>query len=125
MPAEITMTLPAESRFVATTRVTTASLAAELDFPVDRIEELRVGVNELAAALMEWAEDNRGDRIQLTFRVGTEDLEVLGEVLGAPDGLESEDDLDVLTGQILAGVTDDYALAGGHGRILKRRDASA
>lgn len=117
------MTLPAQSRFVATTRVTAASLAAELDFAVDRIEELRVGVNELAAILIEWAEDHGGDSVTLVFSVGEDRLEVSGEVVG---GSTSDDatPLDSLAGQILAGVTDEYEVAGGRGRIVKLRTAA-
>lgn len=114
------MTLPAESRFVATTRVTAASLAAELDFAIDRIEELRVGVNELATILIEWAEDHGADTVQLVFIAGADRLEVRGEVVGA-DGSDEPETLDVLTGQILAGVTDDYEIAGSRGRIVKLR----
>ena len=37
---EIQVVIPAESRFVALTRVAAASLAADLDFTVDEIEDL-------------------------------------------------------------------------------------
>lgn len=121
MSAEITMTLPAESRFVATIRVTSASLAAELDFAVDRIEELRVGVNELAAVLMEWAHDHGADRIELRYTVDDDRLEVAGEALGSAEATSSEGELDALTRQILASVTDDFEIIGGKGRLVKRR----
>lgn len=122
MTAEITMTLPAESRFVATIRVTSASLAAELDFAMDRIEELRVGVNELAAVLMEWAHDHGADQIRLTYTVADGELAVVGEVVGSEDATSQAGDLDDLTRQILASVTDEFEVTGGKGRILKRRD---
>ncbi|NNE94593.1 MAG: hypothetical protein HKN24_01025 [Acidimicrobiales bacterium] len=122
MTAEITMTLPAESRFVATTRVTSASLAAELEFGVNRIEELRAGVNELAAVLVEWAEDHDAKSMTLTFRVDDDQLEVIGEVVDGNTSNGAQAGLDALTAQILAGVTDEYEISGGRGRIVKRRD---
>ena len=38
---EITVTIPADSRFVALVRVMAASLAAELDFTMDEIADVR------------------------------------------------------------------------------------
>lgn len=119
--AVISMTLPAESRFVATVRVTTASLAAELDFTVDEIEELRVGVNELMALAVEWVEDHGGDTVALEFRIEADALHVEASAGGASDSAGEHDSLDVLTAQILSGVVDEHEVLGGWGRITKRR----
>ncbi len=127
--AEISVVLPADSRFVATARVTTASLAAELDYSVDQIDELRVGVNELVALLVEWAEDHDLPRVELRFQISDDAVVIEGTAIdasGAPAGEASgaaagEAGLDVLTRQILAGVVDEYEIDGGRGRIVKRR----
>ncbi len=128
--AEITMTLPADSRFVATARVTVASLAAELDFGVDRIEALQAGANELVSLLIEWADDHGGDRIELTYHAAPDALSVDGRVLDAagqpvadPSGAGADDPLDDLTRQILAAVVDEFDLGAGYGRIVKLRAA--
>lgn len=119
--AEITLRLPAESRYVATARVTTTSLAAEFDHPIDWIEELRVAVNELVATLVEWAEDHGGDTLELTFRLDDGWIEIDGSVAAPTAGADADDGLDALTGEILSKVTDEFEIAGGQGRLLKRR----
>lgn len=118
--AEVTMTLPAESRFVATARVTTASLAAELDYSIDEIEDLRVGVNELVAIVMEWAEDHDLEEIGIRFVLSEDAIEVVASA-GDPAPVESDAALDALTAQILASVVDEHDVGAGRGRILKRR----
>lgn len=123
MTDQIKLLLPASSRFVATARVTAASVAAELDFPVDDIEDLRVGVNELAAVLVEWAEDHDAPEVELTFRMRDGELEVAGRVVGGTNGAADGDDgdtVDVLAEQILASVADEHELGGGTGRLVKR-----
>ncbi len=125
--ADVSIVLPADSRFVATARVTTASLAAELDYTVDQIDELRVGVDELVALLIEWAEDHDLPRVELRFRISADELVIEGSVVdgsGQPggDGSPAGESLDVLTRQILSSVVDEYEIAAGRGRILKRRD---
>ncbi len=140
--AEIIMTMPAESRFVATARVTAASLAAELDFAVDRIEALQAGANELVSLLIEWADDHGGDRIELTYGASADSLSITARVLdpagtrSAADGPEADapeaedpdaDDpvgaLDDLTRQILDAVVDEFDFGPGRGRIVKLRAA--
>lgn len=126
MTDQVTLRIPAQSRFAATTRVTLASVAAELGFSIDAIEEFRVGVNELAAVLIEWAEDHGCDEIELACTATEASIEVRGVVVGAaaasapPEG-EATSTLDVLTAQILDGVVDEHALDGPSGRIVKRR----
>lgn len=124
--AEINLTIPADSRFVATARVTAASVAAELDYSVDEIEELRVGVNELVAILVEWAEDHGTSSIDLVFRLRDDEIEVEGSV-GEPAEARHEsgsDSLDSLTRMILEGVVDDFEIDGGRGSLRKRRSAA-
>ena len=49
--------LPAQSPFVAVLRMTTAGLAARLDFTLDDIEDLRIAVGEASALLLEHASE--------------------------------------------------------------------
>lgn len=119
---EIELLFPAASRYAATARLTAASLAAEMDFPVEQIEELRVAVNELVAVLIEWCEDNDAARIEMSFRVMPEALEVVGSVVAADDDAPTMT-IDALADRILTGVTDEHDFGDGRGRILKRRAA--
>ncbi len=120
LPAKITMELPANTRFVATARLTTTSLAAELEFNIDAIEDIRVGVNELVSVVLEWAEDHGDPEIEIAWTLYDESLEVAAGVPGATEA-SSETALDMLTEQILASVVDTYEVGAGWGRIMKKR----
>jgi hypothetical protein len=122
---EISVTIPAESRFVALTRMAVASLATELDFTIAEIDDLRIGTDELVAALIEWAQDHGAPRVALTYRLAGDVLELSGRVEGGSDGAGSGDDdlLDDLTRRIFEGVVDEYEISPGGGRVLKRREA--
>ena len=118
--SEISMSIPAESRFVALARVAAASLAAELDFTIDEIEELRVGANELVAILIETAEDQAVPNVDLRFLIGSGTIELWGSVPGA-DSPGTDDPLDYLTTQILDAVVDEHQVGPSSGHIIKRR----
>lgn len=119
MPAsELTMVMPADSRFISTARVTAASLAAELDFSIDEIEELRMGANELVALLTEFANDNGVETVNLRYVVDGYTIELHGRV-AAPPGTGAEPD--VLARQILDAVVDSYSFDGPSAHIIKRR----
>ncbi len=53
---DVELRLPAESAYVAVLRMTTAGLAARLDFTLDDIEDLRMAVGEACALVLEGAE---------------------------------------------------------------------
>ena len=57
---DVELRLPAESAYVAVLRMTTAGLAARLDFTLDDIEDLRMAVGEACALVLEHA-DPQGD----------------------------------------------------------------
>ena len=121
---EIIVRVPAASRYVATVRVTSASLAAELDFSVDEIEELTMGVNELVAVLIDVAEPDVEPWLDLVYRLDGDTLEILATLTGPGEGDlgSAEVEVDALATQILGAVVDEHELAGRSGRILKRRD---
>lgn len=137
MRTQVTVRVPAHARFVATTRVAVASLAAEFDFTIEEIEGLRVGVDELVMVLVEWAEDHGCEEVELVCLVdgdtdtvrGDPDaraIEVRGSVVGGLDldGSVADDspDLDFLTKQILTGVVDEHHIEGPTGRLIKRHN---
>ena len=53
MQPDAEVRLPAETAYVAVLRMTTAGLAARLDFTLDDIEDLRMAVGEASAMLLE------------------------------------------------------------------------
>ena len=60
---DVELRLPAESAYVAVLRMTTAGLAARLDFTLDDIEDLRMAVGEACALVLEHA-DPGGDLLR-------------------------------------------------------------
>lgn len=121
MPAsEILVTVPSDSRFVALTRVMGASLAAELDFSIDDIEELRVGVDELVSALLELTPATE-ESLELRFRLDGDTIEVTGR---APTETDAGTVVDPLSTRILEAVADEYRLGAGEVMLRKRRHPS-
>lgn len=102
--AAVVLVVPAEHRFVAVTRVAAASLAVELDFDVDQIEELRIGVNELVSLLVE--RSSAGATLELVYTIQADALEVSGRLQGEISVREQE--IDELALQILDVVVDSY-----------------
>ena len=122
--SDIRLSIPAESRFVATARVTTAGIAAELGYSIDEIDGLRTGVNELVASLIEYAEDHGIDHVDLVFRPTADAREIEGRAGREAAADASGGSLDDLTDRILGGVVDDHELTANWGRIVKRRAAA-
>lgn len=54
-PAQVTLSVPAQSAFASVLRSTAAGLAARLDFSIDEVEDLRIAVGEADALLLEVA----------------------------------------------------------------------
>ena len=114
------MVVPAESRFVSTLRVTAASLAAELDFSIDEVEELQMGANELVVLLSELAQDHNVDTLSLTYLVGEDSIELRGNVAAETGDVSLLDDI---SRQILDAVVDEYSFTGNTAQLIKRRVA--
>lgn len=54
--ADVELRLPADSVYASVIRMTTAGLAARLDFTIDDIEDLRIAVSEACAMVLEHAD---------------------------------------------------------------------
>jgi serine/threonine-protein kinase RsbW len=66
-PAEVTLTVPAQSRYLSVVRTAAAGLAARLDFTLDDIEDLRIAVDEACALLLKQARSD--SEVRCEFRV--------------------------------------------------------
>jgi len=73
-PAEVTLTVPAQSRYLSVVRTAAAGLAARLDFTLDDIEDLRIAVDEACALLLKQARSDTDVRCE--FRVVDHELGV-------------------------------------------------
>ncbi|HET9499955.1 MAG TPA: ATP-binding protein [Marmoricola sp.] len=74
--------LPAETAYVAVLRMTTAGIAARLDFTLDAIEDLRIAVGEACALVLEGA-DPSGD-LRATYQLADDQLtvEIAADTIG-------------------------------------------
>lgn len=81
MRRSVQMTIPAHPRMLRFARVVAATLAVELEFTLDEIEDLRVAVDELAAAAIEGSDE--AAVLDLCFEIQGSELVVDGEVRGA------------------------------------------
>lgn len=100
----IELTFPASSRFIRLSRLAAATLAAELDFDVEAVDDVRIAVDELVTLLVEG-----GHRavVSLRFLAGADDLVVEGSCRG--DGVTEVVASDLVEA-ILAATTDEHRL---------------
>ncbi len=115
----IDITLPLDTRYIATLRLLTASLAADAGFSVDEIDDLRLAISEVWSMMAESAPDGRvtarfspndaGLAVTLTLAESHTDVSVVGALT-----------LDELGRNILEMVADSYSISGHDVTITKR-----
>jgi serine/threonine-protein kinase RsbW len=74
MQPDAEVRLPADRAYVAVLRMTTAALAARLDFTLDDIEDLRMAVGEASAILLDRARP--GGQLIARYLLGEDRIEV-------------------------------------------------
>jgi serine/threonine-protein kinase RsbW len=109
----IEIDLPLSHRHASTVRAVAASLAADLGFSVDEIDDLRLGVNEAVSVLAD-VDPVEGARLHLTFAVdGIEGQSAVVVVTAARYGIDAQltqADLDPLALRILSAVVDHFEI---------------
>ena len=108
-PPDVELRLPAESAYVAVLRMTTAGLAARLDFTLDDIEDLRMAVGEACALVLEHAD--AGGNLHAAFDLSDGTIRV---TISADTTSADEPDLDNFGWQVLTALTTDVETS--HGR---------
>lgn len=115
--ASVELTVPAEARHLRLARLTAASIAGDLGFDLDAIEDLRVAIDELCAAAIEGAQGH--DRLQLRYDVVGTGIVIEGRV---PSSDPSDPELHPVARELLSIVADEYSLAHVDGsRIFRLR----
>src|SRR5690606_10260746 len=71
-PQIVELKVPALGAYVSVLRTTSAALAARLDFTLDEIEDLRIGVDEASALLL--AQAVPGSSLTCTFELQGDEL---------------------------------------------------
>ena len=85
MPEIVTARIPADTPHVSLLRAIATALAARLDFPVDRIIELQIAVDEVCSRLMAVSSD--ATTLSVDFEVSDRDLRINAKA----DGTRRED----------------------------------
>ena len=118
---EIHLTVPALPRYVGLARLTIASLAGQLGFGFDAVEDLRIAIDEVCFAMV--GARGRTGTITLRYVLDTDELAVEGTGRFS-DGLGNEPAASALSNQILAAVVDECELSAGEEgprfRLVKR-----
>ena len=81
MPDSVKVVIPANTTHVALLRAAASALAARLDFPVDRITELQIAVDEVCSRLMAVSEAPSSIRMEFVVEQD-KSIRILAEVDG-------------------------------------------
>lgn len=100
------MTVPAAPHHVRSARLVAASMASDLGFDVERLEDVRVAVDELCTLFRPTVADAA---IELQFMAVDGSLDVRGRYRGAGEVVEP----DWLVAEILDATTDELELPTG------------
>lgn len=122
----VELRVPADVAFVATLRLTAASLAARCDLTIDDIEDLRLAVDEACALLLPHATPGTGMRA--SFHLSQGRLAVTTSV-DAPDASSASPDRTGFAWSVLSALASDVQVAGADGRlsitVTKRRESAS
>ena len=99
---DVELRLPAESAYVAVLRMTTAGLAARLDFTLDDIEDLRMAVGEACALVLENADAGGDLRANFDLSDGSIRVSVSADSIG-----DVEPDVESFGWQVLTALTSE------------------
>jgi anti-sigma regulatory factor (Ser/Thr protein kinase) len=102
----VRLELPIESQYIRVARLVASGLGASAGLDVDAVDDLRIAVDELCAALFEVG----GGKVELTFAVRADDVEVTGRTATGA-GAAFEPARLVLSRQILDVACDHYSLS--------------
>ena len=116
--------VPADGAYVATLRLTAASLAARCDLTVDDIEDLRLAVDEACALLLPHAA--KASILQARFELASGSLAVTAAVDSADD---ASPDRSGFAWSVLSALASDVDVQAGSGQlsitVTKRRETAS
>ncbi|MET0325352.1 MAG: ATP-binding protein [Ilumatobacteraceae bacterium] len=102
--ATVRLSVPASPQYLSAARLVAASIGAESGLSVDDLEDLRLGVNELASALVEGAAP--GSRIELEYVPAAGAITVNGSIEGGGGSAATDE----LMTRIMDAVADEHRL---------------
>jgi serine/threonine-protein kinase RsbW len=118
--------LPADTGYVATLRLITASLAARCDLTIDDIEDLRLAVDEACALLLPHAKP--ATTMQIRFELLPACL-VVTTTVDSPEATVASPDRTGFAWSVLSALATSVDVTGSDGRlaivVTKRRETTA
>lgn len=99
---DVELRLPADNVYVSVLRMTTAGLAARLDYTLDDIEDLRMAVGEACALVLAGAEPD--GRLDVGFELGEGSMRV---TVAADSATTDSPDTDTFAWQVLTALATD------------------
>lgn len=117
MPDEVSLKFPASFEYIRLARLVASGLAAQVNFTLDDIEDLRIAVDELCSALVEAAAD-RASLVTVTFRV--EDQQIYMEADVPTTAVNGAYVIDDISSHILRAAVDRHELEHAAERLIAR-----
>lgn len=106
---QITLRIPAVTKHIRVARTAAASMAADIDFSADRIEELRIAVDEIISLLVDASPlgaSGAAATVDITFRIVAGDcIEMHASIADGSIGTVPS-----ITEQIIRAVADDVRI---------------
>lgn len=107
----VTVCLPATSAYLSVLRSVTAGLAAQLDFTLDEIEDLRIAVDEACGLLM--SRPVAGGELECQFALGEDTMRAR---VSAPTADGAQPDPDSFAWHVLGALADTVEVTTDGGR---------
>ena len=117
MPDEVSLKFPASFEYIRLARLVASGLAAQVNFNLDDIEDLRIAVDELCSALVEAAAD-RTSTVTVTFRVDDKQIHMEADVPTV--GANGSYVIDDISSHILRAAVDRHELEQAAERLVAR-----
>jgi hypothetical protein len=117
MPDEVSLKFPASFEYIRLARLVASGLAAQVNFNLDDIEDLRIAVDELCSALVEAAAD-RTSTVTVTFRVDDQQIHMEADVPTV--GANGSYVIDDISSHILRAAVDRHELEQAAERLVAR-----
>jgi hypothetical protein len=117
MAEDVSLRFPASLEYIRLARLVASGLAAQMNFTLDDIEDLRIAVDELCSALVEAAAD-RTTTVTVSFRFEGHQIQMEADVpTTAGNGSYVIDDI---SAHILRAAVDRHELEQGAERLVAR-----
>ena len=117
MSDEVTLQFPAALEYIRLARLVASGLAAQMNFTLDDIEDLRIAVDELCSALVEAAAD-RTSTVTVVFRIEGHQIHMEADVPTVPTN--SSYVMDNISAHILRAAVDRHELEQAAERLVAR-----